>query len=322
MHWESSHTWLGFRVGLSRARIRSYILCCLRPDTVLWSESIANGWCIWSNNGIKLLIQVWFRSLVSMQQPRTQSYVFSVFTAAHQQPRTQSYAFSVCLQTPTSSSKEAQGSSTSQPLSGLASLAANLSRPSSSKSDAKAFQPGWKSDISKSSHKDSGDKSSSRSTDSSKASKEPKGEKSVSPSAVAGASSSAKGAPGSGNGGKQSTMSGSSMANANKRLQLMKKAAAKQQEKRVHIKWNQRLQLCYTHTKAEDDKAFVVRPLLVYQLLKAVDCTQVMCSQLYCQVWFMSLAAFSWLGQTTASGAAWRQTQHVYKHPFWIWSTA
>ena len=146
------------------------------------------------------------------------------------------YQHFFCLQPPTSSSKESQNASTSQPLRGLASLAANLSRPSSSKSDSKAFQPGWKTDISKSSHKDSSDKLSSRSSESAKTSKEAKGEKSGSPLSVAGSLSSGKGGPGSGNGGKQSTMSGSLMATANKKMQLMKKSAAKQQEKRVHIK--------------------------------------------------------------------------------------
>ena len=63
----------------------------------------------------------------------------------------------------------------------------------------------------------------------------------------------------------------------------------------------------YPHSTAEDDKAFVVRPLLVYQLLKAVDCTRVMCSQPYCQVWFMSLAAFflAWVIAPCANNSIW-----------------
>ena len=136
------------------------------------------------------------------------------------------------LQLSTSSGKESQNSASSQPLRGLASLAANLTKPSSSKADSKANLTGWKTEATKPSHKDSSDKASR-----SESSKLAKGDRSGSPLTTGSSSSSGKGGAGNGSSGKtQPSMSGSAMANANKRLQQMKKAAAKQQEKRVHVK--------------------------------------------------------------------------------------
>lgn len=133
------------------------------------------------------------------------------------------------------STKEFQNVSvSSKPLLGLASLAANLSKPNISKPEAtKPVQPAWKTEISKLNSKDNGDKGLVRS-DSNKSVKEFKIEAAKVPSPSGSAASGAK--PNAGNGGKQSAISASSMATANKRLQLMKKAAAKQQEKRIHIK--------------------------------------------------------------------------------------
>ncbi|KAL8610289.1 hypothetical protein ACOMHN_062021 [Nucella lapillus] len=131
-------------------------------------------------------------------------------------------------------SKDPQSSSSSQPLKGLASLAANLTK-GSSKAESKALMSGWKTEPTRPSHKDSSDKPSS-----SKSSKESRGEKSSSSSSSSSGSSSSSLGSKSGGGNvssRQPSMSGSTMATANKKIQMMKRsAAAKQQEKRIHIK--------------------------------------------------------------------------------------
>ncbi|PVD37834.1 hypothetical protein C0Q70_00436 [Pomacea canaliculata] len=126
----------------------------------------------------------------------------------------------------------------SKPLLGLASLAANLSKPAATKPEtSKPSQPAWKAELTKSSSKDGGAEKTVTRGEGGKTVKEGKTGEITKPGSPAGSGSGSKG--GSGNGGKQSpasSASASSLASANKRLQIMKKNAARQQEKRVHIK--------------------------------------------------------------------------------------